>query len=200
MEQAIKQFEKNIERVYNLVDIYAKLPIEEKDCSDILRAALVLLVSALDTFIHDIVRLGMIEILQKKRPSTNEYKKLTIDFGYIVFDPKYEWFEAYVRRFLHGDAKKSGKTYQEPDRIAEGIELISNIKLWDILDLELGDSKKLKKRLREIIRRRNTIAHESDINPSYPNLRNPINLEEVKDSVIFIEQLVKAIYRIVINN
>jgi hypothetical protein len=141
----------------------------------------------------------MMEALQGTRGKTDEYKKLNIELGYISFDTEYKWFEMYVHRFLYGDTKKLGKTYQEPDKIEEGIKLISNVKLWENLAIELNiESEKIKKQLREIVKRRNKIAHESDIDPSYPNLhlKNPINLEEIKETTNFIENLVKAIYKI----
>lgn len=64
MQAAISQFRANLERVRNLGAIYKTFRIqttEVLDLSDILRAQLVMAVSAFDQYIHEIVRLGMLE-------------------------------------------------------------------------------------------------------------------------------------------
>ncbi len=45
-----------------------------------------------------------------------------------------------------------------------------------------------------IIDRRNKIAHEADMDPSYPNSRWPISENDVEKSVNFIEKLCEAIH------
>ena len=61
MRAAINQFRTNIERVRNLGTIYKALNAQTTDIldlSDLLRAELVMAVSAFDHYIHEIVRLG----------------------------------------------------------------------------------------------------------------------------------------------
>ena len=63
MNKAIEQFRLNIKSAQILDSIYNSFDSNVNiDLSEILRAELVLTVSALDCFIHDIVRLGTIEI------------------------------------------------------------------------------------------------------------------------------------------
>jgi len=60
MQTVINQFRTNISRVRNLGSIFGALNSQTTsvlDLSDILRAELVLAVSALDHFIHELVRL-----------------------------------------------------------------------------------------------------------------------------------------------
>lgn len=65
MEKAIALFEKNLQRVKGLVRVAKQMETENNQVSqDILRSAIVLLVSACDTFVHDVVRMGMMQILK----------------------------------------------------------------------------------------------------------------------------------------
>ena len=73
MQSALDQFQGNIARVRNLGCIYRALEGQTTaavDLSDLLRAELVLAVSALDQYIHELVRLGMLEINQGARQET----------------------------------------------------------------------------------------------------------------------------------
>ena len=53
-----------------------KVPI---DASDLLRWQWVIAVSALDKYIHDIVRIGMIQEFKGLRPKTDKYNSFRID-------------------------------------------------------------------------------------------------------------------------
>ncbi|MFP4134434.1 MAG: HEPN domain-containing protein [Halothece sp.] len=71
MQQAIEQFRISITRVRNLIALHNSVKVQSTsalDLSDMLRASLVLTVSALDYYIHEVVTLGMLEIHQGNRP------------------------------------------------------------------------------------------------------------------------------------
>ncbi len=70
MQSAIEQFRVSIKRVRDLIALHNSLKAQATsalDLSDILRAALVLTVSALDYYIHEVVTLGMLEIHRGQR-------------------------------------------------------------------------------------------------------------------------------------
>lgn len=70
MQLALNQFRISIGRVRDLIALYSSVQAQSThalDASDILRAALVLAVSALDYYIHEIVVLGMMEIHRGQR-------------------------------------------------------------------------------------------------------------------------------------
>ena len=74
MQAAIDQFRRNIQRVRNLGAIYQALSAQTTqalDLSDLLRSELVMAVSALDHYIHELVRLGMLEAYQGNRVQTD---------------------------------------------------------------------------------------------------------------------------------
>lgn len=74
MQSALEQFRISIARIRALISIHNSVNAQSTpalDLSDILRAALVLAVSALDYYIHEVVTLGMLEIHRGQRPEPN---------------------------------------------------------------------------------------------------------------------------------
>jgi hypothetical protein len=70
MQSALDQFRISIGRVRDLIALHNSVEsqaIAEMDVSDMLRAALVLAVSALDYYVHEVVTLGMLEIHRGQR-------------------------------------------------------------------------------------------------------------------------------------
>ncbi len=70
MQSALDQFRISIQRVRDLIALHTSVEAQATaalDLSDILRAALVLTVSALDYYIHEVVTLGMLEIHRGQR-------------------------------------------------------------------------------------------------------------------------------------
>ncbi|MFZ2969084.1 MAG: HEPN domain-containing protein [Sulfuricurvum sp.] len=202
METAKIHFEQNIVRVKNLGKLHqaiADKSINELDSSDILRAQYVMLVSALDHFIHEIVRIGILEIYNTKRKPTEEFKKFIFATDEnvllkkaILEDKNNTWLDHQVRH------RNGFKSFQQADKIEEAILLIDRRNLWSELTLLLKEDKEdLKKQLNLIVERRNQIAHEADIEPTYKELRE-IKTEDVEDSIAFIEKIVNSITQIVL--
>lgn len=251
MQSALDQFRVSIRRVRDLIALYHSINAQSTgilnaSLEDILRSALVLTVSALDYYIHEVVTLGMIEIYQGNRlepsPSANTTKsafsrfEISLDTarqdritaidiaawlgkeiqqtqGYDFLQNSHTisslsliiansllnklnqntiWLENEIRETL------SYKSFQQPDKIADAIRLISDKKLWDEVGNLMGKSaKEIKQQLTAIVDRRNKIAHEADIDPSY-GIGNCLNIDEilVNDAVDFIEQLVETIHQI----
>ncbi|MBD2137040.1 hypothetical protein H6F32_05445 [Anabaena sp. FACHB-1237] len=248
MQSAIDQFRISIERVRDLISLHNSIKSQATaalDLSDILRAALVLVVSALDYYIHEVVTLGMLEIYRGTRsePSVNrnatqsafsrfqvslgnasEDRKVAIDIGSWILTEIQQnygddflqqsheishlipiisntilnrlnnnsWLEAEIRESL------SYKSFQDPDKIADAIRLISDKKLWDEVANKMGrTTKDVKQQLNFIVDRRNKIAHDADIDPSFGlGNRWPIDELMVNDAVDFIEQVVESIHQI----
>ncbi len=200
MKSAKKHFEQNIERVKNLGNIYKTINLQTTrvlDLSDILRAQYVLLVSALDHFVHEIVRLGMIEIYNEKRKVTKEFKAfiLSIDkdvlFKKAIMEQKDDiWLDYQIRH------KNGFKSFQQADKLKEAMLLIIDTDIWEqVAQILNEDIKSLKNRLNLIIDRRNQIAHEADIEPTYQELRD-IHIDDINDSIKYIENLVTTIFEI----
>lgn len=199
MKQAIDQFVINMDRVRHLSSIFCtieSMTTDAIDLSDVLRAELVLAVSALDYFIHDLVRLGMLEIWAGIRPSTAAYYKFPIPLqathSALSDTNDIEWLETIIRE-AHG-----WKSFQTPDNIVHAIRLISNVKLWDEVGREMRlSSRDVKTELKTIVDRRNKIAHEADMDPTPFGSRWPITQADVDHAVNFIQKLGETIYRVI---
>ena len=96
----ISQFKQNIDRVRNVHIIYNILNIkttEVVDVSDVLRAELVLVVSAFDHYVHEVVRQGMLEVFQGKRVETPSFRKFTVSLECLreaISNPStFDWLE-----------------------------------------------------------------------------------------------------------
>jgi len=196
MKTALEQFNQEIQRVKNLIAIYDYLmadPQNSHDASDILRSCIVLGISALDAFIHDIIRIGMVEILHEKRNQTKDYQKIGFTLQQVRFDSQYAWFE---RRIYEDHGEKS---FQNPLAIAQAIKHISEKDLWKEVSKEFSDisEDQIKQRLKLIVTRRNQIAHEADMDKEQAiPMKRPIESKDVKEYVDFIENLANVMYGI----
>jgi len=198
MQSAKVHFEQNIIRVKNLGTIYESINLQTTpslDLSDILRAQYVMLVSALDHFIHELVRFGMIEIYNKNRKATKKFQefifstKKDILFKKAIMEEKSDVWLNHQIRYRNGF-----KSFQEADKIQEAMFLIIDTDIWkEVADNLDNDINQIKRRLNLIIDRRNQISHEADIEPTYQELRT-IYIDDVQDSILFIESLVEVIF------
>ena len=105
-----------------------------------------------------------------------------------------DWLEEQIRT-SHGHL-----SFQNPDNIADDIRLISGVSLWNEVCCSTGrlqPQDMLENSLRLIVNRRNQIAHEADLNPSYPGVLWPIDLNMADSAVTFIENLAEAIHAVV---
>ena len=199
MNNAIEHFRTNIERVRALGGQYeaiTRLTTAIVDSTDILRAQIVLVVSALDHYIHEITRLGMLEVLTGTRVPTNAFRRfqVTMDsaMGALSGNGRNTWFDAEIRE------KHGYLAFQHPDKIADAIRLFSGCELWPSVSTCLGLSvQDIKTHLRLIVERRNKIAHEADLDPSYPDTRWPISPADTEESIQFIVAICETIHSVV---
>lgn len=199
MQKALDIFRKSIGRVEHLAGLYramASLTTPAVDSSDLLRAQIVLAVSALDFYVHEVVVLGMIEVYKGIRPSTSAFDRYKISAGAMMIGHPAggtTWLEAEIRE------RHSFLSFQQPDKIADAIRLFSNLDLWKSVGTELcQDDTAVKSMLKLIVDRRNKVAHEADLDPSYPGARWPIYEGDTDQSRKFISDLVEAIHRTIV--
>lgn len=102
------------------------------------------------------------------------------------------WLEDEIRE------KFSYESFQQPDKIADAIRYISDKKLWKEVGTIMGKpAEDIKNELSSIVDRRNKIAHEADINPTYTiGQRWLIDESLVNNAVDFIEQVVESVHHI----
>lgn len=191
---AIDNFKANISRARELGQLYNSLsaittPALRVD--DLLRAQLVMSVSAMDHYIHEVVRQGMIEIYEGVRPTVPGFAKFQVPLVEAIAKvpmSSSQWVDAAIRQ------SHSYLSFQHPDKIADAIRFIHSAPLWPALEVRLGiPADDLKKHLKLIVDRRNKIAHEADVDPSYPGMRWPITYHDASSATDFLQSLVEAI-------
>jgi hypothetical protein len=201
MQSAFDQFIISIDRARDLIAVHNSVRSQSTkalDLSDILRAALVLAVSALDYYVHEVVRIGMLEIHRGQRSEPPAFSKFQISLGSarealqtnLSLD---SWLEDEIRQ------RHSFKSFQTPNNVADAIRLISDKSLWEEVSKRMGiSSTEIKQRLSLIVDRRNKIAHEADIDPTLSiGGRWLIDEGLVSDAIDFIETVVKNIHAVI---
>ncbi|MEI7034123.1 HEPN domain-containing protein [Streptomyces pratensis] len=158
---------------------------------DLLRGALVQGVSALDRYIHEEVRERLLQLFEHEAPPA-AMLKLQVPLSAVrKFNEEggVAWLDEVVRE------RHSYLSFQNPDKIADAIRLVSERELWkEIGEITGRPARDLKQELKLIVARRNSIAHESDISPVPPYEQNPITFEDVTSTLNFVEQIVSAIH------
>jgi hypothetical protein len=195
MQTALDQFEENLRRAKelgSLFEVVRNMTTPALDLTDILRAEIVQSVSSLDHFIHELVRLGMIKIAEGQRAPTKAYERFQVPTSVIQSAiqgvPHAKWLGEAIRN-SHG-----WQSFQQPDKIADAIKLITPVKLWDEVAKVLNSSaKNVRDDLQLIVDRRNKISHEADMDPTNPGFRWPITPSLANDVVRFIDDLAHAI-------
>jgi hypothetical protein len=202
MRNSLNLFKFNIAEARNLTALYDYLEVSMKSplsFDDLLRSQIVYSVSAFDKLIHDIIRIGMVEIFVGRRSPTPAYLAESISISThnelisaTIPPPAYTFEQAIFR-------KLKTISYQEPSKIAEGLSYIWEEKQkWQKISAEIGLSDKdVKTQLKLIANRRNTIVHESDIDIS-SNSKYLIDKNDCKAITDFLEQCGEAIVKLII--
>lgn len=166
------------------------------DLQDLYRHSLVGAVSALDTFVHSLVRCAIILQFQRIGPSLDQQVPVGLET---------------CRRALTGDAsalheldlkirRAHGRwTMQCSKDIADALKLATPRPAWiTIAGENSNQAKYLKQSLDLIVRRRNQIAHESDIDPSTGD-KWPIGSQETLAAIQIINERQQQILHHVAN-
>jgi hypothetical protein len=200
MLSAQTQFKENLKRVRELGGVAAavqSLTTSAIDVSDLWRAQVVLAVSALDYFIHELTRLGMIDCAKGARPKTDAYLRFDIPLSATESALNGTTHEFWVGETVR--QKHAWQSFQDPGKLADAIRLISPVRLWEDVGSELSMSPKdVKTRLKLVVDRRNKIAHEADLDPANPGFRWPITATMVNDTIDFIDSLGDAVFKVAV--
>ncbi len=199
MQTVLKQYQSNLSRARDLIGLASAIAVQTTqavDASDLYRASLVLAVSALDHFIHELTRKGMLAIASSAWPAPDAYYRFPVTLESVqtlIAQPHSSgWLEDEIRE------RHSWLSFQDPNKIAEAIRLISPKELWNEVGTRLGlSASDVKSHLKLIVDRRNKIAHEADMDPTAPGSRWPIHSAMATDALDFLEEVALAIYTVV---
>lgn len=199
MHDAILHFRANSDRVREIGGLYdalSDLTTSIVDASDLLRSQIVMTVSALDHYIHEITRLGMLEIFDGRRIPTDAFLKFQISMETLQATVSAGVSSSLLENEIR--EKHGYLSFQHPDRIADAIRLFYPSPLWPDVASSLSVSvNDVKTRLKLIVERRNKIAHEADMDPTYPGARWPITVHDVQTTIDFIEKVCNSIHSII---
>ena len=155
-------------------------------------------VSALDHYVHEITRFGMLEVYGGKRPQTPAFLRFQVTMeatlqGIVADQGNDGWLDEEIRK------KHGYLAFQHPDRIADAVRLFSSCTLWTSVASEMNiEVEDVKTELQLIIDRRNQIAHEADLDSRIPGGNrfaiSPSDTERITD---FIQHIGETIYVVV---
>ncbi len=193
---AIDHFNSNLGYVRNLLALARAVDATTTsavDVGDIQRAAIVMVVSALDHFVHERVREGMLDALRGTRPRTAAFLRFEMSMSAVLEGQApgagTDWFEEAIRD------KHGHRPFLKVEDIADALRLVSGVELWTTVASQTGHAgpQALKADIKVIVDRRNKIAHEADLNPTQPGLRWPISDGLATGAVDTIEAVVNGI-------
>lgn len=196
--RAIDNFRNNISQVKHLHYVHQTvdgLLTDAVDLSDVLRSEIVLSVSAFDHFIHEVVRIGLLEIHNGNRTPSKKSSSFPVPLGGVweaLGDPtSEEWLDEAIR------AENGWRTFQNPDQIKSVIKLIDDKELWPEVGSKIGmDAWDIKTELKTIVERRNKIAHEADLRPMSVHEKFPISEKDARHVIEFHEKTGEAIHQV----
>lgn len=203
MLTAKQQFENSYIRITEIHSLYKHLKndlhFQSSFLDDLLRSELVYIISALDKFIHDIVKIGILESYGGLRNYTLALNNFSINMSQMqsLLVPSPTTNSAQILENIVTENHKH-LSFQDPDKISTALSLIwSENHKWQKISNSLGMSESdVKIKLKNIAIRRNQIVHEADVDLFNNSLQNIIE-SDVEDSTKFIDNLVTSIYNLV---
>lgn len=186
----ISRFESSISQVDELLAIHRYLqsaPVTQVT-DNILRAALTMMVSAIDTSVHELIINAIIFEIREDQ-SIFSIDKIKIPISTLkVSDSeiRLKLIESELR------LQYTKESFQSSKKIESALATIGIKKVWtklsDILD---KPPESIKKTLDLLVRRRNQIVHEGDLDHLH-NLRE-IQREDLDNSLLFTKELVHGV-------
>ena len=186
----ISRFKTTISQVDELLAIHKYLqsvPIKQVT-DNVLRAALTMMVSAIDTSVHElIVNAIMFEIKEDKSIFKTDNIKISVSSS------KESDYETRIR-LIESDLRRqfAKESFQSSRQIESSLAQIGITKIWSKLSVILGQpAEDIKLRLDLLVRRRNHIVHEGDLD-HFHSIRD-IDREDLDESLKFTKELVNGI-------
>ena len=177
-----------------LYDYFEQNHFDVVDYSDLLRWVWVQSLSIIDKLIHELVLFYVTDIFVNNKPIEGRLK--TFEFTVLqcrdllcLGDIERENM---VRNII--STKNSYESFQEPDKICSALSYFWNEKhkLQKIAEKMMKNAEYVKTKLKNIVARRNQIAHQCDM-PANNFEKQEITKEETLDVVDFIEKFGEAI-------
>lgn len=187
----------NVKQMHWLHEQLVKM-VPAIDLGDILRSEYVLIVSAFDCYIHDVVLQGMAEMFSGNQIECKNYTDFCIPMSTVkqllaTSDPslRESIYNASVKKILSKDS------YQSPKNVEFALGMVNLKKIWSKIGQEINmPTEDVKRKLGLIILRRNKIAHEADIENFVSMEKAEIERADVEDVITYLDNVVLAIEKI----
>ena len=186
-----QNFGREISRSRDLVGLAEKLRAlmgHSLECYDLLRSAIVLAVSAVDKYMHDLLVDNLVQVFLGKRESSRGISSLRVPVNMTLeIHPGSNVYEREVVYRCKVSEVLSRITCQRADDIGDGLKLICDDPFWSTFYGKGTGAENMKRELNLIVTRRNKIVHESDV--ADPNLGDkwPIDADLVKSALNHME-------------
>ena len=194
-----RHFDKNLESIRNQFIIAETLKTEGKigECETIWRSQIVFLESALDYYIHEISKYGMLNIFSGHWVKTEKYNNFQVPMKYVdqgLNNPESsEWLLTYLNERFGTEVYLSYEAMKKQLNLL-GLSFDSVMAQAfpkpSIPEESYRDGKTI---VRELFERRNQIAHQSDRKHADAS-PNPINREYVECCVAEVLSIVNSIH------
>lgn len=208
MRNALRTFDDNISDARALFSYYEYLGNEVKvpqdKIADFLRFQLVYAVSALDRFLHEIIRIGCIETLSGLRLVTSKFSTLSINlanemklFTRVDILSDVSFLRSEFVKIASSEISRlfAYMSFQDPEKVKDGLSYIWNEKqkFEKLATIMSMDRCYVEQTLKVIVNRRNQIAHEADVDPLLLQKRI-ITVSETNAVLSFISSFAHAVY------
>jgi hypothetical protein len=187
-----------------------RLKVGAFEVSDVYRAAWVQSVAALDHWVREEVRARMRRLASPLGGSKPKgFSMFSIPLGQVeqILQSQTDLVDVVDQQLTR---VRGHMSYQSPANIREAFRLVSDVEdLWakaaSVLTDRAADGtsvtgQQVKDRLTEVVRRRNKIAHESDMDPDKPSTRCAIDAAHITQTIDWIEQTAAAILEVLDTN
>lgn len=190
----------NIEQNFEIVD--KMIAINEIDKSkNILRSQIVFLESALDFYLHELSKCGMLKIFNGDWPKTERYNNLKVEMKLIdtaIKNPEScDWLLNYINE------KNKKEVYISLDSMRDQLNLLG-IEFESVVNNAFSNKSNSegiplngKQVIKDLFNRRNEIAHQSDRN-HFNSEQNDITKEYVLENIDYVKSIIEAIHNIAI--
>ena len=175
---------------------------------ELLRAEWVARISALDLYVHELVCQRMLEIFERGGKESASFLRFQVcNETLFRIRAAATLIDASAAFELEVRSKMGILTFQDPEKIDDGIRLISDVELWNEIAVLQGatpafktaQAKSIKRGLSLLVDRRNKIAHEGDLQPGVLRTPWPISRDDLQHVTATILGIVEAIDQVVNN-
>jgi hypothetical protein len=201
------EFQSNLDYARNLVKgglHLERLQVGAFDVADLYRAAWVQAVSALDHWVHRELYVRALGFaLDVSAPRPPKFLKLRIPLS-LFEDIQHHSQD--LRTVFAGYLRDQfgWQSFQAPDKIKEALSHVSEVQLWPSVAEWFSaqtdrafSAGQVQDTLKQIVERRNRIAHEADRDPAQTDTKQTITADDASEAIAAIDRLATAIIHVI---